>query len=394
MDMSFNARAANGVTLVGSRVLAVRTAEYDNLYTAGLSLMSSETPTPGAAPPVVDTEDGPVTASSIDYLRQTATDKQRAAKALTDRIADLKSQTLRAQIQAGSILSARRSEWASADRAPRIEAALGLEQLVARLDQNVAEVAMHPHHGLGGLVQSFKDRHETDSLHSQLRSAKAELDTRYGAVADLLDGPTGIADADSLLDQVRQNLQQQRDLSAQQETVGAEIGRLTDEIKRREDAIATLGFDGLGVQADLVAHGIRPIATSLVLKKNEVAAASAQATLCRYRTSTRYVGGSQGVSIPIGLGLRYRVSSFRGHPVQSEALSPVDQGTLVVTNQRLVFLGSKRDVSIPIAKLLQVEAFSNALGIAREGKEAREIYLVPQPAYLVLFIHWVVSHQS
>jgi hypothetical protein len=59
-----------------------------------------------------------------------------------------------------------------------------------------------------------------------------------------------------------------------------------------------------------------------------------------------------------------------------------------------VFLGSKRDISIPIAKLLQVEAFSNAVGIAREGKEARDIYLVSHPAYVVLFIHWVVSHQG
>jgi hypothetical protein len=87
------------------------------------------------------------------------------------------------------------------------------------------------------------------------------------------------------------------------------------------------------------------------------------------------------------------VSSYRGHPIQSQFLGEIDKGTLVITNQRLVFLGSKRDISTPVAKLLQVEPFSNAVGIAREGKETRDIYLVPNPEYVVLFLDWIVSHQ-
>jgi hypothetical protein len=133
---------------------------------------------------------------------------------------------------------------------------------------------------------------------------------------------------------------------------------------------------------------------NLVLKHGEIAAVSVPATLSRYRTRTQYIGASQGLSIPLGHGLRYRVSEFRGQPIQVEALTSVDQGSLVVTNQRVVFLGGKRDVSTPVAKLLQIEAFSNGLAIGREGKEARDIYLLTQPAYVAMFLQWIVSHQG
>jgi hypothetical protein len=196
------------------------------------------------------------------------------------------------------------------------------------------------------------------------------------------------------LQHIQANLDQVTELAAQNEALTAELARISPEIKRRKDAVATLGFDAPAVEADLQANGLRPVTTSLVLKRGEIAGAAVSANLCRYRTHTQYVGSGHGFSIPLGHGFRYRVSSFRGHPIQTESLTQVDSGTLVVTNQRLVFLGSQRDISIPIAKLLQVEAFSNAVGVAREGKESRDIYLISHPAYVVLFIQWVVSHQG
>jgi hypothetical protein len=66
----------------------------------------------------------------------------------------------------------------------------------------------------------------------------------------------------------------------------------------------------------------------------------------------------------------------------------------VVTNQRLVFLGAKRDVSTPLAKVLQVEPYSDAIGIGREGKESRDIYLIARPAEVLLYLNWVIGHQA
>jgi Protein of unknown function (DUF2510) len=66
-----------------------------------------------------------------------------------------------------------------------------------------------------------------------------------------------------------------------------------------------------------------------------------------------YSGRSSGVSVPIGLGMRYRVGANRGHYVQGTA-SPtaIDSGTTYVTNQRVVFQGGKQTRECTFAKLI------------------------------------------
>ena len=53
----------------------------------------------------------------------------------------------------------------------------------------------------------------------------------------------------------------------------------------------------------------------------------------------QYRGGSSGVSIPIGLGMRYRTSSSRGRSVVvGTELVEEDQGQLTITSVRSVFV--------------------------------------------------------
>ena|ERR1700726_1067181 len=72
------------------------------------------------------------------------------------------------------------------------------------------------------------------------------------------------------------------------------------------------------------------------------------------RTKTRYVGGSQGVSIRITKGVRYHVGSYRGHPVKEEFETIADVGSVYVTNKRFIFAGTKEVTSVPIAKIADV----------------------------------------
>ena len=266
-------------------------------------------------------------------------------------------------------------------------------QLVSQLEATVSELERKPHHGIGGLVHEIADRHKLDNARSQLDSARAELDNRYRSVAEGIDQATGVSEADALIRKVTDLQVQLRDTTKRKETLASDRDRISGETKRREDLVASLGFDALAVEADLLAHGASSIQTNLVLKRNEMAVASAAATLCRFRTKTQYVGASQGVSIPLGHGFRYRVSGFKGHPVQTESLVDVDAGSLVVTNQRLAFLGAKRDISVPLEKLLHVEPFADAIAIGREGKESRDVFRLQQPARLLLFLNWALGHE-
>ena len=344
--------------------------------------------------PTVETEDGLITVASLESLQQDAKDLAFQAENLLAQIGDARGHAANAQAKAGWFLSAHPANLQSGDRTARIDAARGLGQLVSSLEQSVADVRARPHHGVGGLIQGAKDSHESKSLEETLRSAQEELTQRYRAVVDQLEPPTGVPDADALLLEASQAEAQVRDLTVTHAAVLTESARVSDEIKRRKDVESKLGFDALGLEADLKVNGMRPIQTSLVLKPKEIAAVEVDATLCRFKSKTEFVGGSHGLSIPLGHGFRYRVSSFRGHPVQSEYLAHLDTGKLIVTNMRLVFLGAKREVSTPIAKLLQIEPYSDAIGIAREGKETKEIYLVPNPAYVIQYLQWVISQQA
>jgi hypothetical protein len=76
------------------------------------------------------------------------------------------------------------------------------------------------------------------------------------------------------------------------------------------------------------------------------------------RTASKYVGGSQGVSIPLVAGIRYRVGSFKGQVVPGEEMQiDKDQGMVKLTNQRLIFAGPIATSEWVFSKLLS--SFSN-----------------------------------
>lgn len=344
--------------------------------------------------PVAQTDDGPITVVAIDYLAQVASEAKAKADRLAAETTLAVTQSNTALANAGEILVNKRTSWDSNERAARIDAAAGLVTLVGNLQQSLSDVTGRQHHGLGGLVDRMRDSREQHEIESKLASAQAELVIRYRDVAADLNPPTHVDDADQALTAAAAARTTAADLAKQSAIAADQAKRLDDELQRRRSVVRELGFDALGIQADLQANGIRPIDTNLVLKPREVAAYQTPAVLCRFATRTQYVGGSQGVSIPLGHGFRYRISSFRGQPIQSQYLAEVDTGQLVVTNIRLVFIGAKRDVATPLAKLVSVEPYSDAIGIGREGKESRDIYRIARPAELVLYLDWVVGRQS
>lgn len=100
----------------------------------------------------------------------------------------------------------------------------------------------------------------------------------------------------------------------------------------------------------------------LLLKKGEaVFATVTNASLVEERRGAgHYEGRSAGVSVPIGkLGgheVRYRVGATRGHYQQAPPQpSAVDTGTVVVTNQRVAFIGSRQTRECEFSKLVAAQ---------------------------------------
>jgi hypothetical protein len=103
-------------------------------------------------------------------------------------------------------------------------------------------------------------------------------------------------------------------------------------------------------------------AEGLVLHRGEVCYGVLQSCSLveERRGQGHYVGGSTGVSIPIGsLGgrsVRYRVGASRGHYVQGTPTpTAVATGTAYFTNQRIVFTSASQTRECAFSKLVGIE---------------------------------------
>ena len=69
-----------------------------------------------------------------------------------------------------------------------------------------------------------------------------------------------------------------------------------------------------------------------------------------------YQGGYQGFSFKIAKGVRYHVGGSRGTFVQGEERpTPIDNGTVTITSQRVVFQGTKQAHEWAFSKLLGIQ---------------------------------------
>ena len=105
--------------------------------------------------------------------------------------------------------------------------------------------------------------------------------------------------------------------------------------------------------------GSQPDDQSLVQKKGELVLWTGQAIYqVAGRTPSTFSGGSQGVSIPLVAGIRFRVGSFKGQTIPGvEMQMDKDQGMVKLTNQRLIFAGPIATTEWAFSKLLS--SFSN-----------------------------------
>jgi hypothetical protein len=102
------------------------------------------------------------------------------------------------------------------------------------------------------------------------------------------------------------------------------------------------------------ANGEEPSDNNLVQKKGELILWTGTAIFHEAgRTPTRYTGRTQGISIPIVAGIRYRVGSMAGQVIPGEEMQmDKESGMVKLTNQRLIFVGPNNSTEWSFAKFL------------------------------------------
>jgi hypothetical protein len=130
-------------------------------------------------------------------------------------------------------------------------------------------------------------------------------------------------------------------------------------------------------------------ASRLIQKKGEVVHLEVPATLLKDVTVRQSQGGYSGFSFPIGkTGIRYRVGGYKGQSVEvGTKRVPADSGDLVVSSQRAVFLGGKKTLDLPYAKLESLTLFSDGVQFHQANRQTAPVFLVPSSDVVAAFIH-------
>ena len=95
---------------------------------------------------------------------------------------------------------------------------------------------------------------------------------------------------------------------------------------------------------------------------------STDAVLFAEHTYRKWRGGIQGVSFRVVRGVYYRVGGTRGHSYNESVTEPDDRGTLALSDQRVLFIGKKRTIDVPLRSIASIQPFKDGLQVSIPNK--------------------------
>lgn len=162
----------------------------------------------------------------------------------------------------------------------------------------------------------------------------------------------------------------------------AELDKYFDEHKiEPEDVPADLSRTIILASAN--AGNLVARQTLLLLRQGEVAYIDQPAFLLKEVVRREFQAGSQGISVPLGSGIRYRIGAVRGQAVTiGTEVQTADTGVLTVTNQRVVYHGGRRTLEFAFPKLVALTAYSDAIALGVTKRQSTSSFRVEDPPFL------------
>jgi Domain of unknown function (DUF4429) len=113
----------------------------------------------------------------------------------------------------------------------------------------------------------------------------------------------------------------------------------------------------------------------IIAKRGEATYGSFAVGLMKEVVRREFRGGSSGVSIPIGFGMRYRTGSARGRSVVvGTDLVAEDTGVLVVTSTRSVFTGAKKTLEFRNDRLVAMQQYTDGLRLNVSNRQTASLF--------------------
>ena len=80
------------------------------------------------------------------------------------------------------------------------------------------------------------------------------------------------------------------------------------------------------------------------------------------------------MSIRVCKGVYYRTGGFKGHPIETTVMQKVSKGTICLTTKHLYYHSPEKSFKIPYSKIINLESYSNGLGIHKDGISSKPIF--------------------
>lgn len=118
------------------------------------------------------------------------------------------------------------------------------------------------------------------------------------------------------------------------------------------------------------------INSPIILKKGEeIFLLLNNISLLEPRAVRTTVGGYGGPTFRVAKGVSFRLGGVSARSESHEELRNIDKGTLVLTNKRLIFIGSKRTTNIALNKIIALEPYKDGVASQRENKQKTEYFI-------------------
>jgi hypothetical protein len=243
-------------------------------------------------------------------------------------------------------------------------------------------------------VSAWQQQADARARYSEVLAALASGASDDATQLPVLAGRTGLPAEQLALERTRAFA------SYVQRAAGDDI--LTPEEEQHVERLLTvLGIDSqafFASEPELARHvmiaqangGLPEVVSSrLVQKRGEVVHLEIAASLVKDVAVRQSQGGYSGFSFPIGkTGIRYKVGGYRGQSVEVGTKRVTDDiGTLVISSQRAVFIGNKKTLELPYAKLVNLGVFSDGVQFHESNRVNAPLFLVPAPDVVSVFVH-------
>ena len=162
--------------------------------------------------------------------------------------------------------------------------------------------------------------------------------------------------------------------------------------KESDDGSQAAKDEQLACLYEACSNGTLPIISNppVILKRGETAHFVSPVSVVEQKTEITTYRAYAGTRLKIG-SLPIYLGGSAPKKVSNEALTPMGDGSLIITNKRVIVSGTKVNYSTPLDKITNWKLFTDAIQIMWEGRYGGRFYKTDDPRVPALILQTLIT---